>query len=347
MPTSIEPMVVVADGPGAGDGRHAQHVGGGDRPDPAAGGLRVGGQAHGQPRVEVVGRRRAVGAEGDGHAGGEEVGDPGEAAAELLVRRRAVGDGRPAGGDERRGRRRRGARRGRARVPGPSSPVSREHLDRRAAVARADGGQLGGGLAGVDVDAAPRRRRELADGARAGPRRAGTCCAGRPSAGPAAWRSSSSAAHAMRSSKGRPSAPGNSTNTGPPRRSNPAAAATAAAASGKKYMSSAVVIPARRHSATASAVPAATVAADSTAPSAGSRRARKPSRSRSSARPRNIVIARWVWALTSPGTTIAPRASIDPVGRRRLVRGRTMPVIEPAVDEHRGARRGRCRPRPS
>ncbi len=53
----------------------------GDRPDPAAGGQRVGGEAHGEPRVEVVRRRRTVGAEGDGHAGGEELGDPGEAAA--------------------------------------------------------------------------------------------------------------------------------------------------------------------------------------------------------------------------------------------------------------------------
>ena len=127
---------------------------------------------------------------------------------------------------------------------------------------------------------------------------------------PAGVAASRSAAQVRRSSKRRWSAPGNSTKTGPPRRSNPASAATALAASGKKYMSSAVVIPARRHSATASRTPAVTVSGDSSAPSAGSSRARKPSRSRSSARPRNIVIARWAWALTSPGRTIAPRASM-------------------------------------
>ena len=87
-------------------------------------------------------------------------------------------------------------------------------------------------------------------------------------------------------------------------------AATAEAASGKKYMSRAVVIPARRHSATASAVPAATDCSDRTAPSAGISRPRKPSRSRSSASPRNIVIARWVWALTRPGRASPPAASI-------------------------------------
>ena len=53
-------------------------------------------------------------------------------------------------------------------VPGPSSPVSREHLDRRAAVAVADLGQLGVRLAGVDVDAGAVLGGELADGAQLG-----------------------------------------------------------------------------------------------------------------------------------------------------------------------------------
>ena len=129
----------------------------------------------------------------------------------------------------------------------------------------------------------------------------------RRSAGVARRRS---VAHVSRASNERRSGPAASTNTGPSRRSKPAARATARAASGKKYMSRAVVMPARRHSATASAVPAATVSLVSTASSAGSSRPRKCSRSRSSASPRNIVIARWVWALTSPGRTIAPWASI-------------------------------------
>ena len=93
---------------------------------------------------------------------------------------------------------------------------------------------------------------------------------------PGAVLPSSSRAQRIRTSNGRRSAPGNSTNTGPDSRWKPVDAATAEATSGKKYMSRAVVIPARRHSAIASAVPAATDCSDRTAPSAGISRPRKP-----------------------------------------------------------------------
>ena len=151
-------------------------------PAPCARRLRVGGEAHGQPRVEVVGRRRAVGAEGDGDAGGEQVREAGEAAGQLLVRRRAVAHRRPGG---RRSARCRASSRWTpwARtVPGPSSPVSCSTSIGVRPWRLADRGQLGRGLAGVHVDAGAVRRGQLGDGRAAGARRAGTCCAGRPSA---------------------------------------------------------------------------------------------------------------------------------------------------------------------
>ena len=132
------------------------------------------------------------------------------------------------------------------------------------------------------------------------------------------------------------SGPANSTNTGPVRRSRPASAAIAIAASGKKYMSSAVVTPDRRHSAMASVVPAATVSADSTAPSTGISRARNRSRSRSSASPRNRVIARWVWEFDQTGHDDRAAGVDRPAGGRgRLVRGADRRHAA-AVDEDRG-----------
>ena len=125
-------------------------------------------------------------------------------------------------------------------------------------------------------------------------------------------------------------------------------AATALAASGKKYMSIAVVMPARRHSATASAVPAATVDADRIVPPAGSSLPRKPSRSRSSASPRNIVIARWVWVLTRPGTHDAATGVDHPSPLAAARRGgRTDGADDAAGDRPRRHRPARCGRRPS
>ena len=56
---------------------------------------RVRGEAHRHPRVEVVGRSRAVRAEGDRDPGSEEVRDRREPAGQLLVGRGAVADRRP------------------------------------------------------------------------------------------------------------------------------------------------------------------------------------------------------------------------------------------------------------
>ena len=110
-----------------------------------------------------------------------------------------------------------------------------------------------------------------------------------------------------------------------------------AAASGKKYMSSAGGDPGAQALGDGERVPAATVVGSTARrlrPAAA--RARKRSRSRSSASPRNIVIARWAWALTNPGTTMPPPASIT--GRRRSAPGpagadRGDPAV---VDEDRG-----------
>ena len=156
-----------------------------------------------------------------------------------------------------------------------------------------------------------------------------------------------SAAHARRSANGRSSGPGNSTNTGPWRRSKPVASATAADGLGEEVHVERRRDPGaealgdrQRRAGGDGVVPTAR------RPSAGSSRDRKRSRSRSSARPRNIVIARWVWALTRPGTTIAPRASI-------VRRASTGPAGGPTWRDRRRRRRGpsrrgaRCAPRPS
>ena len=176
----------------------------------------------------------------------------GEAAGQLLVRRRAVGDGRAGWPRRARCRGRRGARRGRARCRGPSSPVSRStSIGVRPWRART-AVELGDGLAGVDVDAGAAASAassptapelglvEQVRAVRADPapaRRRGRRAARRPT--PGARRSGGRRRRGTRRT--------------PARRAgrSPAASATAAAASGKKYMSRAVVMPARRHSATA------------------------------------------------------------------------------------------------
>jgi hypothetical protein len=58
-----------------------------------------GGEAHDGKQVEVVGGRRAVGAQPDHHAGGEQGGDGGDARAQLEVGCRAVGNRGAGGGD--------------------------------------------------------------------------------------------------------------------------------------------------------------------------------------------------------------------------------------------------------
>ena len=126
---------------------------------------------------------------------------------------------------------------------------------------------------------------------------------------------------------------------GPSAAGSRSSSATALAASGKKYMSSAVVMPARRHSATASAVPAATVDGGQRPlpPPAAAGRGSRRGRGRRPG-PRNIVIARWVWALTRPGTTMPPPASITRARRRApgAPGGPTVRMIA-AGDRHVGA----------
>ena len=145
-------------------------------------------------------------------------------------------------------------------VPGPSS---RCRAAPRSACGR-DAARTAASSAAVSQawtwTRAPSVGGELTDGPRAALVEQVRAVRADPAACRAASRRAGRRAHVERaSSNRRRSAPANSTNTGPARRSKPASAATAVAASGKKYMSSAVVMPARRHSATASAVPAATV----------------------------------------------------------------------------------------
>ena len=129
-----------------------------------------------------------------------------------------------------------------------------------------------------------------------------------------------------------PSAPGNSTNTGP------RAVEARLGDRGRGFREEVHVErggdPADRHSATRARCRGDRVV-DSTPPSAGSSRPRKRSRSRSSARPRNIVIARWAWALTRPGSTIAASAVDGPPGVDQ--RNRWADVGDRrALDHHRG-----------
>ena len=121
-------------------------------------------------------------------------------------------------------------------------PGVAQHFDRRAAVPRGDLRQLGVRLAGVDVDAGVRLGGQLTDRPQLVLDSRYVLC-GHTQRSPAAVLPSSSRAQRIRTSNGRRSAPGNSTNTGPPSRSKPVGAATAEATSGKKYMSRAVVMP--------------------------------------------------------------------------------------------------------
>ena len=87
----------------------------------------------------------------------------------------------------------------------------------------------------------------------------------------------------------------------------PASRATSPATSGKKYISLKQVVPPRSISAAARRVPARTNPSSTKRASAGQTCSSSQVRSgRSSARPRNRVIAAWVWALTSPGTRARP-----------------------------------------
>ena len=222
-----------------------------------------------------------------------------------------------------------------------------EHLDRRAPVAGPDLVQLGGRLAGVDVHATAGGRGELADGDELRLVEEVRAVRAQPAGAGRAWPPAARRPTPDGRRSGGDRRRGTRRTPGPSRRRSPVGRTATPAASGKKYMSRAVVMPASRHSAAPSAAPAATVSAASTAPSAGSRRPRKRSRSTSSARPRNIVIARWVWALTSPGTTIPPRPSMI-----RVAAGGWSPAGSDARDRCRRRPgswrpRGSCRRRPS
>ena len=222
-----------------------------------------------------------------------------------------------------------------------------QHLDRRAAVAVAHQAELGDRLGGVHVDpgavlgrqGGDRRQLVLVEEVRA-------VGADPPAVGVGGGEEVGGPGQAFVEravvGSGELDEDGPAAQVEPGRRR-----AAAAAASGKKYMSSADVVPASRHSAMASVVPAATVSSESREPSAGSSRVRKRSRSRSSASPRNMVIARWVWALTRPGhdecaAGVDRAASVDGLRRRRADVG-----DHAAVDQHRGAVVDGAGPRPS
>ena len=134
VPTSIEPMSGAPAATAPAGRRHRRgRPAAATVPTPASGGERVRREAHRHPEVEVVGGGRTIGAEGDRHTGREELGDVGEPAGQLLVRRRAVGD-RRAGGRHQRDvdvRQVHGVTEHRARAK--QTRVA-EHLDGRAAV---------------------------------------------------------------------------------------------------------------------------------------------------------------------------------------------------------------------
>jgi hypothetical protein len=85
-------LALEAEGAGAAEGGDLERLRGRQRRGAEAPLLQERGEAQLEEPVEVVVARGAVGADGHGDAGGEELGDGRQARAELEVRRGAVGD---------------------------------------------------------------------------------------------------------------------------------------------------------------------------------------------------------------------------------------------------------------